>query len=228
MRSFRHRRGRILFEVFAALLIGSGSAAGWVADGSVFLLAPAVVATLYGLYRAIMLFARDPALCFDGNGVEIGRLFRTSKYRWDQVREMRAGQWRIDEDMPIRLPSWVPAEREYLEFMVPAGPLDVGWLKLRTDMIEMPPGGVHEMVEILRSAQVAAIGGRRAAMTRLGVDPNAQASAPPPTGVQAERLRRLGLMPEETDAASESEPQPYEPPQQGFVPQRPSFGRRVG
>ena len=226
MRSFRHRRGRILFEVFAAFLIASGSAAGWLSDGSLFLLVPAVVVTLYGLYRAIMLFARDPALCFDGNGVEIGRLFRTSKYRWDQVREMRAGNWRIDEDLPIRLPSWVPAEREYLEFMVPAGPLDVGWLKLRTDMIEMPPGGVHEMVEILRSAQVAAIGGRRAAMTRLGVDPNAQAAAPPPTGVQAERLRRLGLMREETDAVSE--PQPEEPVQQPFVPQRPSFGRRVG
>ena len=39
MRNFRHRRGRDLFEVFAALLIASGSAAGWVSDGSIFLLA---------------------------------------------------------------------------------------------------------------------------------------------------------------------------------------------
>ena len=170
MRSFRHRRGRNLFEVFAAFLIASGAAAGWISGGSNFLLIPTVIVSLYGLFRAVMLLARNPALEIDSQGLEIGRLFRRSKYRWDQVREMRAGHWRIDEDMPISLPSWVPAEREYLELMVPAGALDLGWIKLRTDLIEMPPGGVQELVELLRGAQVAAIGGRRAAMTRLCVD----------------------------------------------------------
>ena len=138
---------------------------------------------------------------------------------------MRAGRWRIDEELPIRLPNWVPAEREYLELMVPAGPLDLGWIKLRTDMIEMPPGGVEELVQILRAAQVAAIGGRRAAMTRLGVEAADRPALPQADSVQAERLRRLGLMPDETEAVPECQPQ--EPVREMFVPQRPAFGRRV-
>ena len=225
MRNFRHRRGRNLFEVFAAFVIASGAAAGWNSGGSTFLLVPAFVVSLYGAYRGVMLLARDPALAFDDKGIELGRLFRRSNYRWDQVREMRAGRWRIDEDSPISLPDWVPAEREYLELMVPAGPLDLGWIKLRTDMIEMPPGGVDELVQILRAAQVAAIGGRRAAMTRLGVEAADKPALPEADSVQAERLRRLGLMPDETEAVPECHPE--EPVREVFVPQRPVFGRRV-
>ena len=67
------------------------------------------------------------------------------------MREVRAGNWRIDEDMPIRLPSWVPAEREYLEFMVPAGPLD------EAELIDALLDDRHRLFDDLTDALGAAV-----------------------------------------------------------------------
>ena len=62
-------------------------------------------------------------------------------------------------------------------------------------------------------------------MTRLGVEAADKPALPQADSVQAERLRRLGLMPDETEAVPECRPE--EPVREVFVPQRPAFGRRV-
>lgn len=225
MRNFRHRRGRIGFEVFAALLIGSAAAAGWLDGHRVRMLVIAVVATLYALYRAVALFARNPALSFDQYGVTVGGPLGISNYSWDKVREIREVQWRRSK-LPIRLPNWVPAERDYVELKVPAGAFTSGSIKLRSDMIEMPPGGPKELVGMLLSAQHSALGSREVARVRLGVSPDQQQKSLPVSGVQAERWSRLGL-------GTEAPEEPMQPPaarpsaQTYSQPIRPTFGRKA-
>lgn len=228
MRYFRHIRGKIVIEVVAAFLIGSGAAAGWLTSGGVGLLISAPIVLLYGAYRALSLLARDPALGFDQHGLQVGRLFRVSKFKWDQLRDVRVGHWRIDEGFGKHLPSWIPLEREYVELQLSGTNLDSMLLKLRSDLMQLPPGGGAEMVELVRAAQVAALGGRGAAMTRLGMDAKAQAAASQqPAGIHAERLQRLGLL--EEPALADEEPSSAEqlPAQQVYLPQRPTFGRKV-
>jgi hypothetical protein len=225
MRNFRHRRGRIGFEVFAALLIGSAAAAGWVDGHRVRMLVIAVVATLYALYRAAALFARNPALSFDLRGVSVGGLLGISSYSWDKIREIREVKWRRS-NLPIRLPSWVPAEQHYVELKVPAGAFTSGSIKLRADMIEMPSGGPKELVGMLLSAQHSALGPREVARVRLGVGQDQQQKSLPVSGVQAERWSRLGLG---TEAPEEpTQPPVAQPPAQTFSqPVRPTFGRKI-
>jgi hypothetical protein len=52
MQSFRHSRGRILFEVFCALAIAASCAGAWMQTGATALLPAAAVAALYGLVHA--------------------------------------------------------------------------------------------------------------------------------------------------------------------------------
>ncbi len=186
----------------------------------------ATVAALYGLYRAVALFARNPALSFDQRGVTVGGLLGISNYSWDKVREIREVNWRRSK-LPIRLPSWVPAERDYVELRVPPGAFTSGSIKLRADMIEMPSGGLKELVEMLRSAQHSALGSREVARVRLGVGAVEQQKSIPVSGVQAERWSRLGLGTEAPEEPMEQSPDAQPPAQTYSQPVRPTFGRKV-
>lgn len=228
MHYFRHIRAKIVIEVIACFLLGTGAGAGALASGRLSLLISAPIILLYGAYRALSLLARDPALAFDKNGLQVGRLFRISTFKWSQLRDVRVGHFRIDENMGKFLPSWLPLEREYVELQFSDAGLDSTLLKLRSDLMELPPKGAHELVEMVRVAQVAALGGRGAAMTRLGMNAKEQAAAPPPlSGIHAERFQRLGLNsePEPTAEAQQAVQQEVVPPP--YVPQRVTFGRKV-
>jgi len=93
MRHFRHQRGRILFEIFGVFLIASIAAARWELYHSITSLIVAVPLVLYGFYRTVTLFVRNPALAYNEKGVQIGRLFKVCDYRWDQIRDARESHW---------------------------------------------------------------------------------------------------------------------------------------
>ena len=228
MRYFRHQRGKIVIEIIAAFLIGSGAGAGALMSGRLSLVISAPIILLYGAFRAMTLLARDPALGFDQHGLQVGRLFRVSKFTWGQLRDVRVSHWRIDESFGKFLPSWLPLEREYVELQLSGTTLDSTLLKLRSDLVELPSGGAAELVELVRAAQVAALGGRGAAMTRLGMDAKQQAAAAPaPSGIHAERLQRLGLVEEPEAPPAEPFAADPAPVPQAYVRPRPTFGRKV-
>jgi hypothetical protein len=220
--NFRHRRGRILFEIFGSLLIASIAAARWEDSHSIRALIAAVPLTLYGLYRIITLFARNPAFGYGEKGVQIGRLFTVDNYRWDQVGEIELTHWKRPY---IPFLSWLPKERHYLELQVRAGGLASGSRRIRPEMIELPQGGVKQVIEGFRSAQVAALGQRGAAMARLGANHPIQQAAPA-SALQAERWQRLGIGAEATEDASAEAPATAPIPQLTVAP-RPVFGRKV-
>ena len=62
-------------------------------------------------------------------------------------------------------------------------------------VMELPAGGVKEVIESFRTAQIAALGERGAAIARLGAKQSEVAPAPA-SALQAERWQRLGLGPD--------------------------------
>lgn len=223
MRSFRHKRGRILFEIFGAFLLASLAAGRGVTYHSTRSLIVGGVIALYALYRTVMLFARNPALGFGGNGVQVGQLFKVHDFRWNQVREIQEVHWKRPS---IPYLNWLPKERHYLELKIQSAGLDSGSIKIRSDMIELPARGVKQIIEDFRAAQVASLGERGAAMARLGAREGGN-SAAPASALQAERWQRLGLGAEDvSDDASAESVVPAPGPHPG-VPPRPVFGRKV-
>lgn len=218
MRSFRHRRGRITFEIFGVLLVASLAGSRWEVGGAITSLVAAVALTSYALYRVSALLVRNPALAYGDKGVQVGGLFSVRDYRWQQIRDIRETVWKRPY---IPFMHWLPKERHYLEIETN----DAGKVKLRSDMIELPPNGVKGILEGFRAAQIAALGDRGAAMARLGAK-EAEQSAAPLSGVQADRMRRLGLAPDEAEANSPEIPAEALMPSVG-MPQRPVFGRKV-
>lgn len=218
MRSFRHRRGRIVFEILGVLLIASLAGSRWEVGGAITSLAVAVVLASYALYRVGALFVRNPALAYGSNGVEVGGFLKVRDYRWQQVRDIRETVWKRPY---IPFMHWLPKKRHYLEIETN----DAGKVKLRSDMMELPPNGVKEIIEGFRAAQVSALGDRGAAMARLGAKESEQRSTPV-SGLQAERLQRLGIGTESAEPAAAEAPAEESVPQAG-MPHRPVFGRKV-
>jgi len=62
MHSFHHSRGRILFEVFCALVVAASCAGAWMQTGAWALLPAALAALLYGLTHIFDLAGRKPAV----------------------------------------------------------------------------------------------------------------------------------------------------------------------
>ena len=218
MRSFRHRRGRIIFEILGALLLASIAGARFGDGRAITSLIAALGLTFYALYRVGALFVRNPALAYGNKGVEVGALFKVREFRWQDVRDIRDTVWKRPY---IPFMHWLPKERHYLEIEMNAG----GKVKLRSDMMELPPNGVKEIIEGFRAAQVSALGDRGAAMARLGAKEAGPRSAPV-TGVQAERLQRLGIGTEPVETGAVETPISALMPHAG-VPQRPVFGRKA-
>src|SRR4051794_27963784 len=160
MAYFRHRRGRILFEIFAALLLASTAGARWLAGYSTRSLYVAGAILLYAVFRAFMLFSRNPALAWDQHGVRMGRLFQVCAYPWSDVREARAVHWKRPS---IPYLNWLPKERDYIELLIKVPKVESRCFKLRPEMVELPPGGVKQIIDDIRAAQIAVLGERRAA-----------------------------------------------------------------
>ena len=218
MRSFRHRRLRIAFEIFGSLLIASIAAARWEEGRAITSLIAALAVGSYGLYRVVILFVRNPALAYGNTGVQVGGLLGVREYRWQQVRDIRETVWKRPY---IPFMHWLPKERHYLELEIDAERA----VKLRSDMIELPAGGVKEVIEGFRAAQVGALGDRGAAMARLGAKEPGRAAAPA-SALQAERWERLGLGADASDEAAAA--MPVAPTATaGGLPARPAFGRKI-
>lgn len=214
MRSFRHRRGKILFEIFAALLVGSLAGARFLGSGSILALIAAIALTSYALYRAVMFFARNPALAYGDKGLQVGRLLKVSSFDWSDLRDVRESVWKRPY---IPFMHWLPKERQYIELQT-----TTETIKLRPDMIELPPEGVKRIIQDLRAGQVSALGERGAAVARLGGNP--QQPQAPVSGVQAERLQRLGIGTSGAQPDEGAVPAPVRPLN---APAAPVFGRKA-
>jgi hypothetical protein len=71
MRDFHQSRGRILFEVFCALVVAASCAGAWMQTGAWALLPVALVALLYGVVHAFDLARRNPADAADPERIDL-------------------------------------------------------------------------------------------------------------------------------------------------------------
>lgn len=224
MAYLRHRRALILFEVFGAFLVASLALARGLDVHSIRLLLIGGAIALYGVWRSVMLFCRNPALAFNERGVQAGRLFKVCDYKWSQVRDLREVHWSRPS---IPYFNWLPKRRHYLELLVQDAGVESGSLRIRADMIELPEDGVKQVIHDFRAAQVAAVGERGAARARLGVqEEDVQSVAT--SAWQAERWQRLGIGGDEAEAAGgEGQCDARPPVKPAYAPPRPVFGRKA-
>jgi hypothetical protein len=210
-------RGRIFLEIFGAFFIASIAAARWEKGHAITSLIAALGLAFYGFYRSVTLFVRNPALAYADKGVQFGGLLTVRDYRWPQVREIRETVWKRPY---IPFMHWLPKERHYLEIEISGA----GSVKLRSDTMELPAGGVKEVIASFRAAQIAVLGERGAAMARLGANQSERPGAPA-SALQAGRWQRLGLGEDAVDGSAEIAA-PLAQHEPGLAP-RPVFGRKV-
>lgn len=165
MHKFHYRSGKSAF--FGLLLGGLALYYGWGlvdGDGDVFSLA---LALLFGGAAAKLVmdsFSTTPALAFDASGIRIRRTWgQVASLRWDEVH------WIKVQTTTMRYYGIIPvAKHEHLVVKCDGGLLGGRRLTLAAKLIQLPPGGVHQLCAALNAAHLAAVGGAGIAMKGAG------------------------------------------------------------
>jgi len=229
MQSFYYRSGR---NAATALISGSLAALTgwqWWIDGDVVWMISAFVLGLAGLKGALNSMNSEPAVKFDGDRLWVRTTFGSRVMTWQQVYGIAL------QVMTVRYWGVVPIRRvETLCIACEGGAIGAKRLRIPASAIELPIGGAQALVQILRDAQLAAVG--RSGVAMAGAGANGWGVTPKPAAHSDVQLQ-TAFDPDAAIArylASKEATQdaPAAPPTQAPVatpipvPQRPVFGRR--
>jgi hypothetical protein len=224
MRSFHYRPGKAaLGGVFmAALAIGAGKlwwdGSGWVLLMFALLMGAAAIKIAFDVAN------REPLLRFDRHSLWVRKTFGSvEEIAWRDVHDISA------KVFTMRYAGIIPVSRtEYLTITCAGGAFGARRLRVTTAAMELPAGGLAELLYILQAAHVEAVGVAGVAMA--GAGRHGWGSAP--ANVRNEE-QESGFDPDAAIArylaskeVGQSEPAQV-PVSRPPMPQRPAFGRRV-
>ncbi|MBV8908719.1 MAG: hypothetical protein JOZ20_06940 [Sphingomonas sp.] len=228
MRSFYYRSGKN-----AATALTSGTLAilagwQWWSDGDIVWLISVVMLGLAALTGLAKAMNSEPALKFDNERVWVRTAFGNHAVSWKQVLGIAL------QVMTVRYWGVIPiGRREILCISIEGGSFGARRLRVPAASIELPPGGASALVQILRDAQLAAIGSAGVAMAGAGNNgwgvpskPAVERDEPSESGFDADaaiaRYLASKKASERLQAPAAVQAQPAAP----ATPQRPVFGRR--
>lgn len=225
MRSFYYRPGRNAFNALLMGLLAFYWMSKWWTRGGV-LTSLAALLFAVGAALAVMNAMRPgPALIFDGRGVSVRKTFGGMHTApWSDVH------WMDIKVFTVRYMGIIPISRnEILRIACEGGVFGSRRLSLAMKAIQLPPGGSNELLAMLHSARVGAVGVAGVAMAGAGKHGWGIAPERPPErgretfDPDAAIARYLATKDEGTARA----PSIDAPANRAAIPQRPSFGRRV-
>lgn len=229
MLKFHFRPGKSAFMALvlavAALLCGWT----WFSGGGFFAL---LFALLCGAGAAKLMsdaLGGAPALVVDGEGIRIRRTWGSVvAVPWREVHHIGV------EVMTLRYYGIIPVARnENLVVACSGGLFGTRRLRLALKMVELPRGGSAELIELLQSAHVGAVGIEGVAMAGAGANGwgadsagslSRPSSSEPDQGGSFDADAALQRYLAKRDSSSSAQP---ETPARPVMPQRPSFGRKA-
>ncbi|GAA4035836.1 hypothetical protein GCM10022281_15390 [Sphingomonas rosea] len=232
MHTFHYRAGK---SAFFGLMLGMLAVFfGWdvvTGEADVFNTAMTLVFAAGAVKLVMDSFSSTPALAFDREGLRIRRTWgQVAALRWDEVH------WIKVESITIRYYGVIPvAKHEHLVVKCDGGLLGGRRLTLAAKLIQLPPGGVHQLCAALNAAHLAAVGGagvylKEAGPNGWGVQPRPSAASLVEAGggtefdAEAALARYLARKDSATEAVAPlAAAAPVAAP---ATPARPVFGRK--
>lgn len=226
MRSFYYRPGKNAATGLTSGALAALSAWLWWSDGDIIWIITTVglgLAALKGLATAMN---SEPAVKFDNERLWVRTTFGSHAVSWNQVYGIAL------QVMTVRYWGIIPiSRRETLCISIEGGSFGARRLRIPAASIDLPVGGANALVQILRDAQLSAVGAAGVAMAGAGksgwgvpAKPRLEREEPAESGFDADAAIARYLA---SKQASESAPAPVEvQPAAPAMPQRPVFGRR--
>jgi len=222
MHSFYYKKGANALGAATMAAFGIGAGKLWFDRGGFILLAFTLVMAVGTAKAAFDAMSSEPALRFDRHSVWMRKL-------WGGLVEM---SWREVHDISLKVHTVrylgiIPVSRTaYVTVTCEGGLFGARRLRISTSSLGMNPAQAADLVAILKQAHIDAVGEAAAAMAAAG---SAGWGIAPPNPQPEEAASGF-----DADAAfarhqaaqrqTETRPSLARPP----MPQRPTFGRRVG
>jgi len=223
MHSFYYKKGANALGAATMALFAVGAGKLWFDKGGVILLAFTLLMVMGTVKAAIDAMSSEPALRFDRHSLWVRKT-------WGGVEEV---SWRDVHDISlkvhtVRYMGIIPVSRTaYVTITCEGGLFGARRLRLSTSGLGMNPAQSANLVAILKQAHIDAVGEAHAAMAAAGshgwgVAPAKPHVAPAESSFDADaafaRYQESQRQAEPTAAAVV----------RPTMPQRPTFGRRVG
>ena len=224
MRSFYYRPGKNAATALTSGALAALSGWLWWSDGDVLWMISTVglgLAALKGLANAMN---SEPAVKFNDERLWVRTTFGSHAVSWAQVYGIAL------QVMTVRYWGIIPiSRRETLCISIEGGSFGARRLRVPAASIELPAGGANALVQILRDAQLAAVGAAGVAMAGAGrngwgVPPKSKVEREEPleSGFDADAAIARYLASKQAEESARAQAQPSVP----VMPQRPVFGRR--
>jgi hypothetical protein len=228
MQSFYYRPGRNAATALISAPMAALAGWQWWSDGDILWMTSTMVFGLAALKGALNSVNSEPALKFDRDRLWVRTTFGSRVLTWQQVYGIAL------QVMTVRYWGIVPIRRvESLCIAYEGGAIGAKRLRIPASTIELPIGGAQALVQILRDAQLTAVGQTGVAMagagqTGWGAPTKApQSVSTPESAFDPDAAIARYLASKETIQNAPAADQVQAPAvSSALTPQRPVFGRR--
>lgn len=221
MHSFYYKKGANALGAATMAAFGIGTGKLWFDRGGFILLAFAILMLVGTAKAAFDAMSSEPALRFDRQSVWVRKL-------WGGLVEV---PWRDVHDISLKVHTVrylgiIPVSRTaYVTVTCEGGLFGARRLRISTSGLGMNPAQAADLVAILKRAHIDAVGEAAAAMAAAG-SAGWGIAPPKPQAQETSGVDADAAFARYRAAQRQMEPPPStgRPP----IPQRPTFGRRVG
>ena len=224
MHSFYYKKGANILGAATMAAFGIGVGKIWFDRGGFMLLAFAVLMAIGTVKAALDAMSSEPALRFDRRSLWVRRTWGgVEEVPWNEVHDISL------KVRTVRYMGIIPVSRTaYVTITCEGGLFGARRLRLSTSGLGMNAAQSADLVAVLKQAHVDAVGEAAAAMAAAGSQGWGIAPPRPRPEPAASSFDADAAFARYQAASRPSEIEPVPAAPRPAMPQRPTFGRRVG